>query len=104
MKCNEVECACEQFIKSRGEYIRSLQEPLIEKTMKGGWFSKPKSREQALKILKYELWSDFNLCEIQGGYEFETVQDLLNLVQLPGAPKMIKVSSASATILKNYFV
>lgn len=104
MKCHEVQVACEEFIRSRGEYIRAIQEPLIEKTMKGGWFSKPKSREEALKILKFELWSDFNLCKLQGGYDFETVKDLLNLTQLPGAPKMIKVSSASATILKSYFI
>lgn len=70
---------CERYIEKRAKQFLDSQESLIQKTMKGGWFKKPKTREEAIKYLNINesLWSNWNLVKLSMIGDDLRVEDVL---------------------------
>lgn len=96
--------ACKKFLDERQAKIFRLQEPTIQKTMKGGWFRKPMSREEAIKHLELDsdLWSDYEMVKYTNFFDSDRVLNLLSLCQIPGED-IINVEARDASILEKYF-
>lgn len=69
---------CEKYIEKRSKQFLDSQEPLIQKTMKGGWFKKPMTREEAIEHLNTSesLYSAWNLTKLSGIYDDTRVEDI----------------------------
>ncbi len=70
---------CEKYIEKRSKQFLDAQEPLIKKTMRGGWFKKPKTREEAIKYLNLNasLYSNWNLVKLSMIGDDLRVEDIL---------------------------
>lgn len=89
---------CNSWIHSRENRIKDLQEPHVQKLMKGSWFRKPMSREDAIKELGHNLWSDYVVLKIAYGYDAERIIRLKDLCLLAGNSD-VNVSADDASIL-----
>lgn len=73
--------ACEKYIKDREDRIERKQEDLIQEEMRGFslfgrvWFAK--TREQAIKSLAGDRWSDYNCIQFNGCLSAARVVDIL---------------------------
>ena len=56
-----VKSACIRFLDDKLKRLQELQEPSIQKEMKGNWFKKPKTRDQAIKHLYGDIWNDYSM-------------------------------------------
>lgn len=101
-----VERACLAYLDCRRKFILKEQEKEIEKAMRpcslfgikfGG-----KTREQAIKDLKSDVFNKYNLVTFQGGYHMAAINQLAALCTVPGI-KTVKLSSEDAFRLKEFF-
>ena len=67
---------CNKCLHNRELKIKELQEPHIQKMMKGSWFRKPMSRDAAIEELGYNMWSDYVMLKIAYGYDAERIINL----------------------------
>lgn len=56
--CQDVIDACNRYLENLKASIEKEQEPYIAKEMLGGWFSKPKTREEAIAALETTTGGD----------------------------------------------
>lgn len=75
---------CERYIEKRTKQFLDSQESSIQKTMKGGWFSKPKTREEAIKYLQLNasLYSNWHLVKLSMIGDDLRVEDVLKACTL----------------------
>jgi len=75
---------CEKYIEKRSKQFLDSQEPLIQKTMKGGWFRKPMTREEAIEHLNLNasLYSNWHLVKLSMIGNDLRVEDVLKACML----------------------
>lgn len=101
----DVWSACEAYLKDRKTQLDAKREPIIQDAMKGYWFRKPRSREDALAAIKrYGNWHPYFLVAHQGGFDAERVRVLLSLVNAQNPNARIFVGAEDADILKGYLI
>ena len=91
---------CENYLRKQHEGVLRLQEPSIQKAMKGGWFRKPKTREEATKHLydHSSLWGEYHLARLTGLWGVSEAKALLTLAKLKGEGE-VAVSADIADII-----
>jgi hypothetical protein len=98
--------ACLAYLENRDRHIREVKEELIAHEMQPRkflwWTSKGKTREQAIKSLESEHWSEYGMIEIEGGHWAYKVKKLMALCKVPGATT-VKLSSEDAHTLSRFF-
>ena len=96
--------ACDNYLQEQTENMKRLQEPDIQKEMKGGWFSKPKTREQAIESLYGDLWSNYNMLQLNWDFHTSAITKLRALCQATFymSDEYILLDSDTAYILRKY--
>lgn len=99
--------ACEAYLENRDRHIRKVKEELIASEMQPKrflWWTFPgKSREDAIRSLENQKWSEYGMIEIQGGRWAYQVKELMSLCRVPGV-KTVKLSAEDARLLERFFV
>lgn len=98
-----VQQACEKYLSRRKLRIELEREFLIQEEMKGGWFSRKKTREQAIRELRREPFGEWAIgkwamVEITGSSCAYRVEQLLALSNAKGVDK-IMVNAEDAYLL-----
>lgn len=93
-----VQQACEKYLSRRKLRIELEREFLIQEEMKGGWFSRKKTREQAIRELQREPFGEWVMTEITGSSCAYRVEQLLALSNAEGVDK-IMVNAEDAYLL-----
>ena len=96
--------ACDIYLRERTQVMKRLQEPHIQKEMAGGWFRKPKTREQAIEGLYGDLWSDYNMLELNYDFHTNAITKLKALCKASYQleDEYILLDSETAYILRKY--
>lgn len=95
--------ACNSFLREQTDRMKELQEPHIQKEMKGGWFQKPKTREQAIESLYSDLWSDYNMLKFNYNWHTQKINELKALCKPVISPTdVVLLDSETGYILKKY--
>ena len=99
LKTIRVKELCEKYIEKRTKQFLESQEPLIQKTMKGGFFKKAKTREEAIEYLNLNasIWSDWYLVRLAGIGDDTRVHEILKACELN--PTEINLDIKDAAIL-----
>ena len=84
LKTIRVKELCEKYIEKRVKQLIESQEPLIQKTMKGGLFKKAKTREEAIEYLNLNasIWSQWHLIRLAGIGDDTRAHELLKACSL----------------------
>jgi hypothetical protein len=91
------------FMSHYDRLIANLTEPLIEKEMKGGWFKRPKTREQAINHLGADRFGDYwRIVNFRGTRSKRKVEKLLALCNTPSS-SVIHLDEEAANILEDFF-
>ena len=93
--------ACEAYLKQREEWLTEKREKLIEDAMKPGLFGMKRTREQAIRNLISDIWSEYNMIHLWAGRETDRVKNLAALCRIPGND-IIHLSAQDAATLENY--
>ena len=93
--------ACEAYLKQREEWLTEKREKLIEDAMKPGLFGMKRTREQAIRNLIADIWSEYNTIGMWAGRETDRVKNLAALCRIPGND-IIHLSAQDAATLENY--
>ena len=94
----DVKEACERYLARRENRIKEERELLIQEEMKGCWFSRKKTREQAINALRREPFGEWVMVEITGSNCASRVQQLLALSKARRVNK-IMVTAEDAYLL-----
>jgi hypothetical protein len=101
---DKVRNACNSYLQKRTESMKQLQEPYIQKEMKGGWFRKPKTRSEAIESLYGDLWSKYNMLQLNHDWHTQKVNELVALCQTTynKEAEVIMIDSETVYILRKY--
>lgn len=78
----KVIASCERFVRIRRARIDRDREAAVVKIMsdrKYFFFGPKHTREEAIDLLKGDIWSEWYLAEVRGGMQADAVSDLLTL-------------------------
>ena len=98
--------ACNGYLENRDRHIRKVKEEHIQSAMRPwrflGLTFGGRTREEAIRYLEQQQWSEYSMIEIQGGRWAYQVEELRALCQVPGT-KTVKLSAEDAHLLRRYF-
>lgn len=99
-----VKAACLAYIKEFEKTIDELSEPLIQQEMKGGWFKKEKTREEAINALTSDPFSDYySIVKFHGNRNTRKIEQLLALCNVSSTyDSTIYLDGESAEILESF--
>lgn len=95
--------ACQAFLNDYDRRVSEKREPLIQKEMKGNWFFKPMTREEAIKSLKNgDNFSEYYMIRFHESDGVWEIENLMSLAQISGKSE-ITVDSQTASYLVKFW-
>lgn len=97
--------ACKRLLNHEEKKMQMLQEPYIQKKMKGGWFKKSLTREQVITQNQGKILHGFGLLEISLRDNIKRAQSLMALAKIAQNQKQsVCIVSSDADLLKNFLL
>jgi hypothetical protein len=90
----KVIATCEAYIVSTAEYIERAREKMIQKAMKPRRLLGTRTREEAIKYLEQDIWSEYNLISVSCAGRNVEAKKLLKLAKASDGDVYVKVDMA----------
>ena len=97
--------ACKRLLDHEQKKMQELQEPHIQKSMKGGWFKKSRTRAEVISQNYGKLWHGHGFLEIVMHDNIKRAKELIALARIAQSQKEpVCLVSTDADLIKNFLI